>query len=532
MGDFDRLWVAGVATRFGIAGTCALLALGLPRTAASQQGDGNESSATPLGSTEAAADAILVKGKLHFTSPGSEESLAADLSAMLRAKVKSGDWGAMVVSLSRGDTLFSHDAGRKLLPASTMKLYTSALAFERLGPRYRFSTDVYREGAIATDGTLRGNLVLRGGGDPAFSSRFIPGDPNAPMLALAKEVASTGIRHVTGDVIGDDGAFEAKAVPDGWLGRYLQASYAARVSALSLNENLLHVVIAAGKGVTPGAISLQPATSAYSVLNSTRTVQGSAGARLTVGRTANGDISVRGWIGSRSDPRVYVVVVDDPARFATGAFVRALTAVGISVDGDMRVGPTPDDAVRVATLESPPLSELASIMNHESINHFAELIFRNVARQGDPDGVGSATMGNALLRDFLLLRVGASPEDVFAADGSGLSILDRVTARSEVQLLSYANRAPWSQQFHESLPVAGGGGRDETLRARMRATPAQGNLHAKTGTTNDVVALSGYVAARDGEILAFSFLYNGKDRWNARETIDAMGATLASFARQ
>jgi D-alanyl-D-alanine carboxypeptidase/D-alanyl-D-alanine-endopeptidase (penicillin-binding protein 4) len=118
---------------------------------------------------------------------------------------------------------------------------------------------------------------------------------------------------------------------------------------------------------------------------------------------------------------------------------------------------------------------------------------------------------------------------VFAADGSGLSTLDRVTARSLVQLLSYAHRAPWSREFHESLPVAG---REETLRLRMRSTPAQGNLHAKTGTTADVVALSGYVSARTGEMLAFAFLYNGKDRWNARVTIDAMGATLASFQRE
>ena len=137
-------------------------------------------------------------------------------------------------------------------------------------------------------------------------------------------------------------------------------------------------------------------------------------------------------------------------------------------------------------------------------------------------------MGNALLKDFLELRVGASAKDVFAADGSGLSTLDRVTARSMVQLLSYADHAPWSRQFHESLPVAG---REETLRLRMRKTPAQDNLHAKTGTTNEVVALSGYVAAKTGEVLAFSFLYNGKDRWNARATIDAMGVTLADFVR-
>ncbi len=509
----------------------ALLTIGAKRSFA-QPGDPDERAReVPGGTSTRAVAATTVSGRLRFTAPNGGDSLADDLAAFLHAKVRSGDWGAMVVSLTRGDTLFAYGAGKSLLPASTMKLFTSALALERLGPSYHFSTDIYRTGSLGADGTLHGDLVIRGGGDPALSSRFIPGDPNAPMRALARQVLAAGIHRLDGDVIGDPGAFETKDVPDGWLTRYLQASYASRVSALSLNQNLLHVVIAPGKDGGPGVVTLQPRTTAYAVLNSTYTVAGSRSAKLTVGRTSTGAIAVRGSIGAHAEPHVYVVVVDDPANFVTGAFASALTDVGIDVAGRIRVGPTPADAVRLTSLESPPLAELTDVMNRESINHFAELIFRNVARQGDPEGVGSAVMGNALLRDFLLLRVGASPDDVFAADGSGLSTLDRVTARSEVQLLSYAHHSSWSREFHESLPVAGARAKDETLRLRMRSTPAQGNLHAKTGTTNDVVALSGYVSAKDGEMLAFSFLYNGKDRANARATIDAMGATLASFSR-
>ena len=114
-------------------------------------------------------------------------------------------------------------------------------------------------------------------------------------------------------------------------------------------------------------------------------------------------------------------------------------------------------------------------------------------------------------------------------DGSGLSTLDRITPRSMVELLGHAHKAPWSSAFHASLPVAG---ESELMRHRMVATPAQGNLHAKTGTTNTVVGLGGYVTAKDGEILAFSFIYNGYDRWNAKATMDAMGATLANFVRE
>jgi len=167
-------------------------------------------------------------------------------------------------------------------------------------------------------------------------------------------------------------------------------------------------------------------------------------------------------------------------------------------------------------------------MNRESINHFAELLFRDAGRKAASDGVGSVETANALLQSFLTTKAGVAPGAVVVADGSGLSVLDRVTPRALVDLLSYANTAPWSDAFHASLPVAG---ESELLKRRMKYTPAQGNLHAKTGTTNNVISLGGYVTARDGELLAFAFIYNGTDRWNAKTTIDAMGGTLAAFSR-
>lgn len=465
---------------------------------------------------------------LRHASPQGEYSLASDLSGFLSARVRSGTWGVLVVSLTRGDTLYSHNADTRLLPASTMKLFTTALAFDRLGPEHQFTTDVLRDGGVGSDGTLTGNLILRGGGDPGLSNRFIPGDPNSPMRALARQVAAAGVTRVHGDIVGDASAFEQQKVPDGWLARYLDASYAQRVSALSLNENLLHVAIAPGKGAEKPRVVLQPASLAFKIVNETRTVAKSRRAKLTVAKRPDASILVRGWIGEQSQTRVYVVVVDDPALFATGALRQALLDEGIEVSGTVRTGESPGNAVRIASLSSPPLAQLANVMNRESVNHFAELIFRDAARSGDPEGIGSASAGNALLQQLMANRVGASRDAVFAADGSGLSTLDRVTPRALVQLLSYADRAPWSREFHASLPVAG---TSEMLRNRMAATPARGNLHAKTGTTNEVIALGGYVNASNGELLAFSFLYNGHDRAPARETIDAMGGTLAAFAR-
>jgi D-alanyl-D-alanine carboxypeptidase/D-alanyl-D-alanine-endopeptidase (penicillin-binding protein 4) len=167
-------------------------------------------------------------------------------------------------------------------------------------------------------------------------------------------------------------------------------------------------------------------------------------------------------------------------------------------------------------------------MNRESINLYAEQLWRAAARGKEGAGEGSAVTANAALQRFLTQRVGTAPGAVRAADGSGLSVLDRVTPRALVQLLGHAHAASWGSAFHASLPVAG---ESELLRRRMRATPAQGNLHAKTGTTNTVVGLSGYVTSEDGEVLAFALLYNGTDRARAREAMDAMGPTMAAFSR-
>jgi len=459
------------------------------------------------------------------TAPVGAAALSSDLGRMLGAKTRSGQWGVIVVSLSRGDTLFAASPDTPMVPASTMKTFTAALALERLGPDHAFSTDVLRDGALGPDGVVHGNMILRGDGDPALSSRFVRGGPDAPMDMLARFVAGAGVKRVTGDLIADASGMEGRRIPDGWLSRYAGASYAAPFSALSLNENMVVVGVHPAKG--GAAVRLEPATSGLTVVSSVRTVPG-RGQRVMVRLVGETQVVVTGSIGVSAPAHRVMLVVADPVTFTAGAFREALRAQGITVSGDVKIGRTPEGAVMVTAMPSPPLSKLVSVMNRESINHLAEQIYRNAARGPLRNEPGTADHAFAQLRAFAETQVGIAPQGIVATDGSGLSVLDRVTPRALVQLMHYAHYAPWSSVFHASLPVAG---ESETLRLRMRGTSAQGNLHAKTGTTNDVISLSGYVAAENGEILAFAFMYNGADRWNARETIDAMGPTLAAFSR-
>jgi serine-type D-Ala-D-Ala carboxypeptidase/endopeptidase (penicillin-binding protein 4) len=481
-------------------------------------------SAAPLQAQARASSAAtnVRTAKLEWTRPIGTGQLTRDLGGILDASVKSGDWGVIVVSRTRGDTLFNRNADAKLVPASTMKVFTAALALDLLGPEHRFETTVLREGTVR-DGVLTGNLVFRGGGDPGFGNKG--GDP---LKQLAQQVRDAGIRRVTGSVVGDGSAFDGRLVPEGWLTRYLHASYAARVSANSYNQNLVAVRVAPIKGSKAASVTLTPTLAGLPVTNAVTVRAGSRSAGITVSQDkTTGAFRVGGWIGALATAKSYSYVVEQPDLFVAAAFRAALADAGVTVEQPVTARPAAPGAVEVTSLPSQPVRELVSTMTGASNNHYAELIFRNAARRGS-GAPGSADEGNALLRRFLADRVGTAPESVFAADGSGLSTLDRVTPRALVGVLDYSARAAWATAFAAGLPVAG---RTETLKTRMRGTPADGRLRAKTGTTSEVTSLSGYVTAANGEELVFAFIYNGTDRFRAREAIDAMGSTLASFTR-
>src|SRR2546423_10719522 len=170
---------------------------------------------------------------VRYTTTRSPDDLSSTLSN-LAGRIRSGMWGGMVVSLTRGDTLYAYNAGEEMLPASTMKLLTSAIAFERFGPNYQFSTDALRDGSVGSDGTLAGNLYIRGDGDPALSGKFLPGGPSAPMNRLADLLPLKGVKQLTGSIICDASATDGQKISWGWLFRYLPATYRGLVSALMI----------------------------------------------------------------------------------------------------------------------------------------------------------------------------------------------------------------------------------------------------------------------------------------------------------
>lgn len=470
-------------------------------------------------------------------------ALRADLARLIRSPGwRNAQWSVMVVSLDRGDTLYAHEPGTALAPASNMKLFTSAAALYYLGPEFRYATYLLTDGTIEA-GVLTGDLIVYGTGDPTLTDRFYR-TRTAVWEMLADTLAARGVTRILGDVVGDATYFTGSPIGTGWQESYMNASYAAQAGALSANDNIvtLRILPGAEVGWRP-RVQVLPGGDGIAIVNQATTRGGQT--RIDVGRVAySGPIVVRGQINPGHRGVWRAVPVADPARYAAAVFRDVLERRGIQVEGELRSVNEPESspltgrsvfapafderpALRVlAVHRSPPLQQVLELINQRSHNLSAEQVLRTIGRVAVGDG--SVEGGAYAVRYMIQQETRADSTDVTVDDGSGLSALNRASARSIIHLLAYMRESPMWESFWNTLPEAG---RSEGLR-RMGGTPAAGNLRAKTGTIDRVSALSGYVTAGNGEQLAFSIISNNvPSTWRAKRVEDAIGARLARFRR-
>ncbi len=467
--------------------------------------------------------------------------LARQIAPLFRGRGwRYADWGALVVSLTRGDTLFSYHADRRFLPASNAKLFTTAAALHYLGTGFRFLTILYADGSVSHD-TLTGSLVLYGTGDPTF------GRDTADLAPFADSVARAGIRSIRGDIVGDASFLGAELTGPGWSPDNLDQPYAAPPSALGAAANRVRITVTPGDATgDSAAVTVDPPTDYYTVTSTVTTGRPRSRTRIHVDRDQEqGTVTLWGTISPRRRSWATSVVVTQPAAFAASLLRQLLAARGIAVAGSTRAV-TDDPPARASLLlrraegeggspfagalavrESPPLGDLVTEINHRSDNLSAELGFRSIGRA--VGGAGSFASGADAVTQVLSGEAGISPASVRITDGSGLSEDDEATPRALVELLAYERRAPAADRdaFWRSLPEPGAG-----LGRRMTGTEADGRLRAKTGTMRDVSALTGYVTAAGGEELAFSIVVNHMSRIRrARQVQDRVGILLARFDR-
>jgi len=465
------------------------------------------------------------------------EELRARIGELLRQPpLAPAQVAIKVASLDTGRTLYEENAGKLLLPASNLKLYTVAAALDRLSPGYRFTTSVYAPSRPDNSGTVRGDLTIYGRGDPTFAARFNDGDYYRALDELASGIAAAGVRRIEGDIVGDESYFTGPALGSGWEWDDLQWYYGAEVSALTVNDNSLDLFIKPGSRVGDAClVTTGPATPLVTILNHTTTTPRGAHRELTVYRPLGENVIEAGGSLPLDDPGYTGdVAISQPALLFVSMLRTSLERHGITVTGRTRVLPARGPAsplsslVEIAGRQSPPLSVIAAQTLKPSQNLYAELILRALGKAaGASPAQTTAEAGIAAVKDFLR-RAGVNADGLQIVDGSGLSRSDLVTAEATLQLLTFMSRHRYAGVFREALPVAG---IDGTLRHRMKGTPAENNLRAKTGTLSNVATLSGYVTSAAGERLVFSLMINNTVEADVRYVyLDAIGVLLASFA--
>lgn len=438
--------------------------------------------------------------------------------------------GIHVLELKTGKVVYSRDENRLFLPASNMKLFTTALALEQLGPDYRFITRIVEDPG--------GDLVLVGSGDPSLSGRTYPyrkdAPPGSPLLAieeLADEAVANGLHRVSGNIVGDDRLYPWDPYPPSWTQADALSESGAPVSALSLNDNVINVSISPGlKPGDPASVSLSPALEYFEIDNRVITGARRSDTKVHLSRVPGSrELLLWGAIAGGSANIRESVAIDDPALYAACALYEALTRRGVAIAGHPEARHRSQEeayeapvGTAVATRTSPPLFELLQVADKISQNLHAELVLRETGRM--VEGSGTRDAGLKAL-DRLLVEIGAGPGDSRLEDGSGLSRNAEVTPRLVTRLLDYMFRSKDRDLWMSLLPV---GGQDGTLEHRLCCLSEAHSIHAKTGTLNRAVALSGYAESRTRGPLAFSILVNNfaATTAEAQSWVDRIALTL------
>jgi D-alanyl-D-alanine carboxypeptidase/D-alanyl-D-alanine-endopeptidase (penicillin-binding protein 4) len=388
---------------------------------------------------------------------------------------RGGMWGVLIVNPRTGDTLYSQNAGKLFMPASNMKIITSAAALTLLGPDYTYKTTFLTDGPVQ-DSLLDGDLIVIGRGDPTISDNM-RGVATTVMDALADSIRAHGISQIAGRLVRVGNAFPDSIHGYGWEWDDLGEYYAAGVDELIFNE-----------GMAPTTLRPPPDT-----------VRDSA----------------------------YSGPAKDPATAYLNAMNDALIRKGITLDAGVldSILPTPFKMDTLFTFVSLPMRRILPALLKPSQNQIAEILLKTIGLERG--GMGTADSARKIVGQ-LLLAWGVQPDGFVIRDGSGLSRHDLLTPETLVRVLDRIQRDTAFAVFYNALPIAG---IDGTLKDRMKGTPAEGNVHAKTGSISNARTLSGYVTSADGERLIFSIMASNWTGPTSTVTsvADQIGAALAAY---
>lgn len=424
--------------------------------------------------------------------------------------------GIAVYDLTDKRFLYQHQARRSYIPASTLKLFTTITGLDRLGPDYRWKTEVLIDGSLVGNGVVQGNLILKGYGDPSLKQ--------SDLRDIALALKEKGIRRVTGKLLVDESYFDTQRLGMGWMWDDEPYGYSAQLSGLAAEKNSVTVSITPGKASSP-AVTLQPATTYLAITNQIQTVPNSSSTFITVERPrGKNEIILKGTIGAQAKPYQEAVTMEDPALYVGELWRDILLQEGIITPAQKGIEKTvATHGTALHTHYSKPLSELVIELNKESDNFYADMLMKTLG--ATQKGEGSSAAGSAEVRD--MLKHAGIESGFRVVDGSGLSRFNWITPEQMVTMLAFVQEQSYRDALEASLPIAGV---DGTLKNRLKGTIAEKKAIAKTGSMGGVNTLAGYVTAQNGHKLAYSIMTNGvyKSKY-ARDLQDQIVVLLTSY---
>lgn len=413
--------------------------------------------------------------------------------------------GFAVNDIQIGETLIKSTPQQSMVPASILKLVTTATALEVFGPDFRFQTTLAASGIIRND-TLFGDLQIIGGGDPTLGSTYFP-ENNHFMEDWIKAIQRKNIKVVSGNLVMDATIYELHTIPNTWIWEDIGNYYGAGASGISVYDNLYRIHLSSGKeeGMPTILGPINPIIPGLEIRNEVLSSDINTDQAYVFGSPMEYNRVIRGTIPKNRSDFVINASMPDPAALLASQLREKLNSHGISICAEtkfLKASKNEGHAVVLSVIFSPALRDIIKVTNHESVNLFAEHLLKHLAY--NDSGLGTTKDGCSFVMDFWKAK-GLDITGFFMNDGSGLSRFNAMTAIQMVNILDYMKtKSAWSVDFYESLATVGLG----TLTVLRNENFPNYSLRAKSGSMTRVRCLAGYLTTDSKRQLSYCIMLN------------------------
>jgi serine-type D-Ala-D-Ala carboxypeptidase/endopeptidase (penicillin-binding protein 4) len=450
-----------------------------------------------------AVSAVLSISLVNIASAGLAEKVDGIIN---KSSQKGVQYSIAIIKADSGEVVYSHDANKAMIPASNMKVITTAAALKYLGPDYKFTTEV---------GLCGDTLVVKGCGDPLLGDEVTDAKYKREPGWIFKDIASSlKQNNVTAikDIIVDGSVFDNKRVHPDWPKEQLNQWYACEVSGLNYNDNCIAITVKNTNGNI--TIETKPATGFVKIINEIKPIQAGKSAVGPYRTQTPNSITLKGQCQKQEGPFDYAI--ERPAEFFGFLLQENLASAGIKADGQIIEKPEPADCnYKKITEYSTPLTDCLARCNQNSLGLAAEALFKTIAAKASPDGKnGSWAKGRELISNYLL-ELGIEKEEFNIDDGSGLSRENKLSANALTKVLLEVYKSKNWEVYKNSLAT---GGVEGTIRKYFKEEKYKGKIFGKTGYIAGVTTFSGVCSGRGGEYI-FSILAN-KSKGGTREALN------------